>query len=86
MKNIAVKQNGVDDVSIEVLAESIVAISDGVTRLRRGKLKESALLLLIQHAAPSPKRGRYRTGKPIPIRTIKAVLDGMESLKVQFVK
>lgn len=74
------------EVPTEVLAESIVAISDGVKRLRSGKLKESALLLLIQHAAPSPKRGRYRTGQPIPIRTIKAVLEGMESLKTQFVK
>jgi hypothetical protein len=74
------------DVPLEVLAESIVSISDGVKKLRSGRLKESALLLLIQHAAPSPKRGRYRTGVPIPLKTIKAVLDGMEALKTEFVK
>lgn len=85
MKSVTVKQGEVE-VPTEVLADAIVAISDGVKKLRAGKLKERALLLLIQDAAPSPKRGRYRTGQAIPIKTIKAVLEGMESLRAQYVK
>jgi hypothetical protein len=83
--SVKVKQ-GEEEVPTEVLADAIVAISEGVAKLRRGRLKDRALLLLIQDAAPSPKRGRYRTGRPIPIQTIKDVLEGLESLKTQYVK
>lgn len=83
LKGITVPQS---EVPTEVLADAIIAISDGIKKLRSGRLKERALLLLIQDAAPSPMRGAYRTGKPIPIKTIKAVLEGLDSLRTQFVK
>lgn len=86
MRAVTVTQDKENEIPLEVLASSIVAISDGVKKLRNGRLKERALLLLIQQAAPPKKRGRYSTGQHIPISTIKAVLDGMEALKTQFVK
>lgn len=71
-------------VPIQVIADSIVAISDGVKKLRSGPLNERALLLLIQHAAPTVGgRGRYTA---IGVKEIKAVLDGMESLEETFLK
>jgi hypothetical protein len=47
-----------------------------VNKLRRSGLTEDVILLLIQHAAPA------KAGRLVPLKTIKAVLDGMESLKV----
>ena len=69
------------EVPTEVLADSVIAISDGIKKLRNGRLTDRALLLLIQDAAPS-----NRMGKPISQREIKAVLEGIESLERLYVK
>lgn len=78
-----VKQNEEKQVPVEVIATSLVAIADGVRKLRAGPLNEKALLLLIQHAAPNV--GRYG-GKKIGTTEIKAVLEGMESLEATYLK
>lgn len=70
-----VVQDAADPVTVDVLAKSVVAISDGVSKLRRSGLTDDVVLLLIQHAAPA------KAGRLVPLKTIKAVLDGMESLK-----
>lgn len=74
MKKIIVKQELEKEVSTEVLADAILAISQGVKKLRGGKLNDNALFLLIQHAAPNVKR------LPISMKTIKAVFEGIDSL------
>lgn len=74
-----------DSVPVEVIAQSIKAIAEGVEKLRKGPLNERAIILLIQHACPSVKVGRY-SGTPISARTVKAVLDGMEQLKREYLR
>lgn len=76
VKPVAIKQSDGNPVPVEVLAESIVAISAGVKKLRAGPLNERCLLLLIQNACPLPgKSGFGRT--PVSQKDVKAVLDGM---------
>lgn len=80
MKKPIVKQTPEKEVPVEVLAESIVAISQGIRKLRSGRLTDRALLLLIQDAAPSISH------KPISQREIKAVLEGIDSLERMYIK
>lgn len=76
MGKLAVKQPEGEEIATEVIADAIVAISDGMKRLRSGRLNDRALVLLIQHA----------TGQSVSIRDIKAVLDGIEQLKASYIR
>jgi hypothetical protein len=76
MKNVIVAQVEGAEVPTEILAESIVAISQGVKRLRAGKLNDRALILLIQDACTT------RIGKDVIAR----VLNGMESLEATYIR
>lgn len=78
---VIVKQDAEKPVPVEVLAESIKAISEGVRKLRAGPLNDKALLLLIHHASP----GGYRTPRP-SMHDIRAVLDGMDALEATYLK
>jgi hypothetical protein len=71
------------EVPTEVLAASIVAISDSMKKLRAGRLTDRALYLLIQDAAPTLQG---RPPKKISMKEIKAVFAGIESLESTFVK
>lgn len=53
MTKITVKQDENKPVLVEVMAEAIVAISEGIKKLRSGPLNDRALILLIQNAAPN---------------------------------
>ena len=75
-----------DEVPTEILADSIVAIADGVRRLRAGRLNDKALYLLIQNAAPMRKGGRGRAPARLATKDIRAVLDGIESLSSTYLK
>ncbi|CAN0152942.1 unnamed protein product [Phaeothamnion confervicola] len=79
-RKITVKQNPASPMPVEVLADSIKAISEGVRKLRAGRLNERALVLLIQHAAPSP------TGSPLSQRAVKDVLAGIDALEREYLK
>lgn len=67
-------------VPAEILADSIVAIAQGVRKLREGRLNDRALLLLIQHAAPS------NNGVVLTQREVTAVLAGIENLEREYLK
>lgn len=71
---------------IEVIAEAIVAISQGIKKLRQGPLNDEALIMLIQNAAPNVGGRRYGTSTPISKKTIRAVLEGIESLETTYLK
>lgn len=79
-----VKQNPDKPVAVEILAESIVAIAQGVRNLVAGPLNERALHLLIQNAAPSS--GGRRGYSPIAIKDIKAVFAGIAALEATYLK
>jgi hypothetical protein len=65
-----------EEIAAEVIADAIVAISDGIAKLRQGRLNDKALLLLVQHAAP----------EQVSQRDIKNVLAGIQSLKTTYLK
>lgn len=77
------KHNEEAPIAVEVIADCIVAIADGVKKLRAGKLNDKALYLLIQHACPV--MGRFPAKKP-GMAEVKAVIEGMESLKRVYLK
>ena len=82
---VVVKQNEEKPVPVEVLAEAILSISEGVKKLRAGPLNERALLLLIQNAAPAMKSGRYHR-TPVTTKMVNAVLQGMDALEREYLK
>lgn len=71
---IKVKQDEENPVPTEVLAKAIVDISDGVTKLLQGGLKERALLVLLNDISGVSKTD------------IRCVLDGLQRLKVVYTK
>lgn len=76
IKHVVLKQDVEKPVPLEVLAESIKVIAQGVSRLREGPLNDRALFLLIQHAAPMQ----------LGIGTIKAVFDGIDALEHEYLR
>lgn len=85
MKKVIVKQEPEKEVPTEVLANNIVQIAQGIRALRRGRLNDNALFLLIQHAAPSSRsRGSY--GRPISLKEIKAVFAGIDALETEYLR
>lgn len=83
-KNIKIIQDEEKPIAIEVLAKEIVAMSQGIKKLRQGRLNDKCLVLLIQNASPNVG-GHYGNGK-ISTKEIKAVLEGIESLETEFLK
>lgn len=84
MNRIKVLKDEKSEVTVEIIAESIVSISEGIKKLRSGKIKDHGLFLLIQHAAPL-SGSKYKKTK-VSISDIKAVIQGMESLSKEFLK
>lgn len=84
VKKVVLKNDSEKPVPIEVIAEAIVAISEGIRKLRAGPLNDRALILLIQHAAPAVG-GRYQNTQ-LSIKDIKATLEGIESLEREYLK
>lgn len=79
---IKVTQDEEKPVAPEIMAQSIVAIADGIKKLRSTRLNDRALFLLIQAASPSVNR----QGSKVTITDIKAVFEGIESLEKSFIK
>lgn len=84
MPKVSVKQTPEREVPTEVLAASIVSISEGIKRLRAGRLTDRALYLLIQDASPNIG-GRYGSQK-LSMKEIRAVFEGIDSLERMFIK
>ena len=79
-----VQKDELKPMPVEVIAESIKAIAEGIRKVRNGPLNDKALLLLIQHAAPNTG-GRYNQSK-IGLTEIRAVIEGIESLEATYLK
>lgn len=61
-------------VPTEIIAQSIKEISDGVKKLRAGKLNDKALVFLIHKSSG------------VASDTVRAVMRGMENLEKEFLK
>lgn len=81
MKPVTVKQDAEKPVPVEVLAESIKTIAQGIRRLREGPLNDRCLFLLIQQAAPT--NARY---KKLSVGDIKSVFEGIDSLEAEYLR
>ena len=64
-------------IPVEILAEHIKAISEGVKTLMAGPLNEKAIVLLIQHAIP---------GTAVKVTDIRAVIRALERLETTYLK
>jgi hypothetical protein len=84
VKKVTIKQDEVKPVPTEILANAIVAMAEGVRKLRAGPLNDKALTLLIQHAAPKPNGGYTKTA--LTTKQIKAVFDGIDALESEYLK
>ncbi|MFV8250219.1 hypothetical protein [Bdellovibrio bacteriovorus] len=73
-KAIVKQKEGKPEVTVEVLAQSIAEISKGMKALRKGRLKEKTLILLISTAAGVNKGD------------VQAVLTALESLESIYLK
>ncbi len=71
-------------VAIEILAESIVSIAQGVKNMLAGPLTEKAIVLLITHACPMTG-GRFNKRAVSP-PVVRAVLEGIEALEHEYLK
>lgn len=85
MKNIrpTIKE-GDQPETVEVMEKSIVAISEGIKKLRSTRLNDKALFMLIAHASPSYGRSYPKT--KICIRDVQSVIEGIESLERVYLK
>lgn len=77
---VVVKQDETKPVPVEVLAESIKRMAEGVRKLRAGPLNDHALVLLIQHAAPTVDFRQLNR------KEIKSVLDGIDNLERTYLR
>ena len=69
--------------SLEEIADEIVMISNAIRKLRATRLTEDTLLLLMQNAIGQNQKTKWR---PVPIKTIKSVLDGIDNLQEKHLK
>lgn len=72
-KKLAIKQSE-EEVPFEVMAESIVQISRFVSHVKKSRLSEKALLVLVAHSTGESQK------------TIKTVLDGLEQLEATYLR
>ncbi len=68
--------DGENPVTTEIIADAVLAIAQGVRKLRAGRLNDRALVLLIQHA----------TSPPMGQREVKAVLAGIDALEAEYLR
>lgn len=80
-KEIKVTQNEEAPIAVEVIADSIKGISEGIKKLRSTKLNDKGLFILIHHACGST----YANPRP-SVKTIMTVLEGIESLERTYLK
>lgn len=71
---VTVKLSEIDPEPVEVLAASILSISQAMTVIRQSRLNRKALVALIQH------------NSKLPMRTIEIVLNNLQDLERDWLK
>lgn len=74
MKIVVKQKENAEEIPTEIIAQSIKDISDGVKKIRSGKLNDKAIILLISKASS------------VSLETVRSVLNGMENLEKQFLR
>lgn len=83
-KTISVLTDEENPVSVEIIAEAIVSISESMKKLNSSKLNRRALVLLIADNCDPVKRGYQRT--PVSQKMVEKVLTSLETLKKAYIK
>lgn len=81
---LSIKQDTSKSIPVELLASSLMTISEGIKRLRKERLNDRALFLLIQNAAP--KNGPRSNSPQITLQEIQCVIEGLERLEETFIR
>jgi hypothetical protein len=81
---VKVTQKEGEEVATEIIAAAVVAIAEGVRKLRQGRLNDDALVLLIAKA--SPTFGTRYHKEHVTKLHVRAVLKGMEDLEKAWLK
>lgn len=82
-KNVIVKQDEENIVTVEILADAIVKISEAMEKLQKTKLTKKALLLLIHDNCGFS--GKHPRKKPTQ-KDIENVMESIATLKKYYVK
>ena len=81
---LTVVQNPEAPVSVEILAESIKAIADGMKKVLRGPLTKETIVLLV--SANTPLVGSKYNKAHVSKADVRAVLEGIETLDAKCLK
>lgn len=85
LREVIVKEDDANPIPVEVMAASIKSISEGIRVLRKSRLNDKALVLLIEHACPAFGPA-YSPKKRPSARDIRSVLEGIEALERTYLK
>lgn len=69
--------------SLDKIADEIVMFSENVAAMMKSRLREDTIYLLVQDAIGQGSHTKYR---PVPLKTIKAVIEGMMRLREAHIK
>ncbi len=75
-KKVVVRNNDENPIPTEIIAESIIKISDAITKMKSTKLTERAILILIRDSISGN----------IGLGDIKTVLDAAQDLSKNYIK
>ena len=84
MKKVTVKLNEENPEPLEIIAEAIIKISESIEVMKKSRLTQHAIILLI-HDNCSMIGGKFNKKKPTT-KQIREVIDSIESLKTTYLK
>ncbi len=84
MAGLKVVQKDGEEVAPEIIAGAVVAISDGIKKLRASRLNDDALFLLIAKAAPA--YGPRWKKEHVTATQVRVVFAGIEALEKTWLK
>ncbi len=77
IKKVVVKNNDENPIPTEIIAESIIKISDAITKMKSTKLTDRVIYLLIKDSI---------SGSNIGLRDIETVLNAAKDLSKNYIK
>ena len=83
-KKVVVKRDAENPEPVEIIAKSIIELSQGVKKILSGRLNREALLVLIYAACPKSPSSFH--GKAITKKQVGQVLDTLKELEEIYIK
>lgn len=83
-KTITVSTDEENPIPVEIVADSILSISDAIKKFNDSRLSRRAILVLIQDNCKPAGNGFNK--KPVNMKTVEAVWDSIQSLRKAYIK